>query len=185
MIANRILRAACTAAAASGLTAIGTSAQAPVGVAAAVPRASASADSLLNRLVGNWRMSGQVRGHPVQYTLVATRVLGDRYVELHMSDGMLPPKYEARVFIGADTVPGRVLVHWLDNFGAAFSVPAGNGYVVGDTIRFEFAYSDGPFRDTFVYQPAAETWMFRLESGDRAGAWRPFAEYDVRPIAPR
>jgi hypothetical protein len=140
-------------------------------------------EALLDRLVGNWQMVGQVRGRPVTYTLAARRVLSGRYVELHMTDVSQPPQYEARVFVGADTVPGHVLVHWLDSFGAAFSVPAATGQVVGDTLRFEFAYSTGPFRDTFVYRPTAGTWMIRLESGDSTGGWRLFAEYEVRPSA--
>jgi hypothetical protein len=128
-------------------------------------------------------MSGHVGRNPVAYTLSARRVLGGRYVELHMVDASTPPTYEARVFVGEDTIPGRVLVHWLDTFGAAFSVPAATGTLSGDTLRFEFAYSSGPFRDTFGFHPSTRRWTFRLESGTVAGAWRPFAEYEVRQSA--
>jgi hypothetical protein len=153
--------------------------------------AQAPADSLLERLTGDWHVVGQVGGRPANYTLVARRVLAERFVELHMTDVAQPPQYEARVFIGVDTVPGQVVVHWLDNFGGAFSVPAGKGSVVGDTLRFEFAYSTGPFRDTFVYHRAAGKWTFRLENSTSSGGWRPFAAYEVervpagRPPAPR
>jgi hypothetical protein len=146
--------------------------------------AQGAADSLLDRLVGEWRMTGQVRGKPAAYRLTATPVLDKRFIELHMVDTAHPPTYEARVFIGRDTIPGRVLVHWLDNTGAAFSVPAAAGTVRGDTLQFEFAYSDGPFRDTFVYRGPALGWRFRLESGDRHGGWQRFAEYDVTPARP-
>lgn len=163
--------------------ALGTALDVAPPAAAAQPPAGArpAADSLLDRLVGEWRMTGQVRGRSVTYALTARRVLADRYVELHMRDVARPPGYEARVFVGADTVPGRVLVHWLDSFGAAASVPHGTGRVVGDTLRFEFAYATGPFRDTFVHHGPGRGWTFRLESGDARGGWRPFAEYVVRP----
>jgi hypothetical protein len=139
--------------------------------------ASIAADRLLDRLVGDWRMVGQVRGKPVTYTLAARRVLDGRYVELHMTDVNRPAQYEARVFVGADTAPGRVLVHWLDSFGAAHSVPHASGAVDGDTLRFEFAYRSGPFRDTFVYDSAAQRWSFLLEAGDGQGGWQRFADY--------
>jgi hypothetical protein len=155
---------------------------AQVASAAAAPRSErVSAEDLLDRLVGDWSMVGQVRGRPVTYTVAARRVLAGRYVELHMTDVNQPPQYEARVFVGADTVPGRVLVHWLDSFGAAFSVPHAAGAIVGDTLQFEFAYRSGPFRDTFIYHGPGRGWTFRLEAGDGRGGWRLFAAYDVRP----
>jgi hypothetical protein len=154
-------------------------------LAVALPlRGQAVSDSLLERLVGEWRMTGQVRGKPAAYRLTATPVLDKRFIEMRMVDTAQPHGYEALVFIGRDTIPGRVLAHWLDNTGAAFSVPAAAGTVRGDTLQFEFAYSDGPFRDTFVYRGPALGWRFRLESGDRHGGWRLFAEYDVTPVRP-
>lgn len=142
------------------------------------------ADSLLNRLLGSWRMTGSVRGTAVQYRMTATRVLAGQFVELHMVDTARSPQYEARVFVGSDTASHRILVHWLDNFGAAFSVPHGIGAIRGDTLQFEIAYSDGPFRDTFVYRGLSRGWYFRLESGDGRGSWKLFAEYEVTRSAP-
>jgi hypothetical protein len=177
-----MLRVICIFFSLVGCMSVGSSsarAQAPREASAAAS-APVPADSLLDHLVGTWRMVGQVHGQPVRYALAVDRVLHGQYVELHMTDVNQPSRYEARVFVGADTVAGRVLVHWLDNFGAAFSVPAGSGSVAGDTLRFYIPYSTGPFRDTFIYDPATDAWIFRLESGDGSGAWRPFADYDVR-----
>ena len=151
-----------------------------VAPAAAQQPTPASMDSLLQKLVGNWRMAGMVRGRPAMYHLEATRVLQDRFVELHMQDAAVPPQYEARVFIGVDSASSRYLVHWLDSFGAAFSIPHAVGQAAGDTIQFTFAYADGPFRDTFVYDSRQDSWRFRLESGDSTGAWQLFADYLVQ-----
>jgi hypothetical protein len=137
-------------------------------------------DSLLGRLVGRWEMTGTVRGSPATYNLEAQRVLAQQFVELHMIDMAQPPAYEARVFLGVDSAARRYIVHWLDRFGAAYSIPHAVGEARGDTVRFTFAYADGPFRDTFVYDRRRDTWYFRLESGDSTGAWTLFAEYQVR-----
>ncbi len=142
---------------------------------------AASMDSLLGRLVGRWRMTGAVLGTPVVYRLEATRALQGRFVELHMTDVAQPPGYEARVFIGVDSARARYIAHWLDNFGAPYSIPHAIGTAEGDTIRLAFAYADGPFRDIFVYHRAAGTWHFRLESQDSTGTWKLFGKYDLAP----
>jgi hypothetical protein len=147
------------------------------------PNPTSATDSLLAHYVGHWRMAGEVRGHPVVYELRANPVLGGKYVELHMIDSVDTPSYEARVFIGADTTAGRIVVHWLDNTGAAFSVPPGYGVAAGDTVRFDLAYPTGTFRDTFIYRPAEDVWDMTLVSRDaRTGAWRPFAHYTARRV---
>jgi hypothetical protein len=137
-------------------------------------------DALLEHLVGRWRMTGTVRGRPATYTLDATRVLQRRFVELHMVDVKRPPEYEARVFIGVDSASGRYIAHWLDNFGAAYSIPHATGEARGDTLLLNFPYPSGAFRDTFVYDPRVNGWYFRLESADSTGGWHLFAEYRVR-----
>jgi hypothetical protein len=105
---------------------------------------------LLERFIGQWTMTGTVRKRPATYRLEGGWVLQRRFVELHMEDvEHTPPRYEARVFIGPDTVPGRLVGHWLDNFGAAFSVPPATGAAVGDSLTLDFPYRDGAFHDTF------------------------------------
>lgn len=147
----------------------------PVPVAAQRP----SPDSLLAHLTGHWIMRGTVRGQAETYTMEGAWILAGKFVELHMVDATHPPAYEARVFVGADTAAGRLIVHWLDAFGAAYSVPAATGMIHGDTLDFTFQYSTGPFRDLFIYRPATRSWYFRLEDTDSAGHPRLFGEYAV------
>ena len=146
------------------------------------PAAPTPTAALLARLAGQWEMRGSVHGRPAMYRVSAQPTLGAKYIELHMRDTSPKAPYEARVFIGPDTVAGAVIVHWLDNTGAAFSIPAGAGTVVADTLRFEFAYSNGPFRDRLVYRAATRDWEVRLESGDGKGGWRLFGEYVMVPL---
>jgi hypothetical protein len=141
---------------------------------------TSSMEALLDHLVGQWRMTGSVRGQPVTYTLNARRVLQNRFVELHMLDVNQPPAYEARVFIGVDSINGQYIAHWLDRFGAAYSIPHATGTARGDTLVLTFPYRSGSFRDTFVYNARADSWFFRLEAADSTAGWRLFAEYQVR-----
>jgi hypothetical protein len=143
----------------------------------AQPAPTIRAVTVLDNFVGTWTMSGTARGKPVAYDLEAKRILDGRYVELHMTDVQRPPKYEARVFIGEDTVANHIIVHWLDSFGAAYSIPHGTGTISGDTLIFHVPYSDGDFRDTFVYHRENRTWSFLLESSDGHGGWKLFAQF--------
>jgi hypothetical protein len=137
---------------------------------------------LLDRLVGRWTVRGVVGSQPAQYQMDGTWTLQHRYVELHMQDVKhRPPEYEARVFIGADTVPGHVLAHWMDIFGAAYSVPPATGLVHGDSLLLDFPYPTGTFHDSFVLDRAHKTWKIRLDAADGKGGWKRFAEYQATP----
>jgi hypothetical protein len=136
------------------------------------------APPLLQRLVGRWIMKGKVGPKPVTYRLDAAWTLQRAFVELHMVDAEhTPPGYEARVFVGPDTLPDRLVTHWLDNTGAAFSVPAGTGEIHGDTLALDFPYPAGAFHDTFVLDRSRNVWTIQLDAADRKEGWRRFAEY--------
>jgi hypothetical protein len=136
--------------------------------------------SLLKLLDGEWLMKGDVLGKPVTYLLVAGPTLQARFTELHMRDLAEPPQYEARVFLGVDAESSDLIAHWMDSFGARYSIPHGTGRIDGSTLQFTFPYPDGPFRDTFEFDPRNSTWHFRIEAGQPDGSWKHFARYDVR-----
>jgi hypothetical protein len=167
------MRSALAAAVFTCMTSVGAHGQAP---------AAAPANPTLQKLVGHWKMTGQVMGRPATYDLVARRILDSRYVELHMKDVARPPAYEAIVTIGEDTLATKVLVHWIDSFGAAYSVPAGSGAASGDSLEFQIPYPYGAFRDTFVFSPKSGSWEFRIESSDGHGGWKLFANYFVTSV---
>jgi hypothetical protein len=106
-------------------------------------------DALLDHLVGRWQMRGIIRGKPVEYRMEARRVLQSRFVELHMEDTARHPAYEGRAIIGADSIGQRSVAHWLDNFGAGYSIPHATGEARGDTLLLLFPYPTGNLRDTF------------------------------------
>lgn len=133
----------------------------------------------LKALDGNWVMSGDVMGKPVTYRLVAGPTLQGTFTELHMSDIQVPSQYEARVFIGYDADSKKVIAHWMDSFGAKYSIPHGTGRVTGNSVQFTIPYESGSFRDTFTYNPASKTWLFVLEAAQPDGTWKHFARYSV------
>src|SRR5689334_20707344 len=125
---------------------VGSCLAAPLSAQAAAPAAP-----LLDRLVGHWTMEGTVREKPARYRLDATWTLQHRFVELHMRDAEhTPTQYEARVFVGPDTLRDHVVAHWLDNTGAAYSVPPATGQIQGDSLTLDFPYPEGAFHDVFV-----------------------------------
>lgn len=135
----------------------------------------APTDSMLERLVGTWMMFGQVQGDSVTYRLTVQRQLQGRFVSLHMVDVAEPPQYEARVTIGADTTPKRIIVHWLDSFGAAYSVPAGYGTAQGDSLVFTIAYPGSTFRNVITANTDS-TWRQTIDAQTPQG-WTNFASY--------
>lgn len=134
--------------------------------------------TLLKALDGKWTMVGDVMGKPVKYDMEASSTLQGAFTEVHMNDVQVPSQYEARVFIGVDK-DGQVIAHWLDSFGAKYSVPHGTGQIAGNTIVFSIPYPSGQFRDTLTYEPKKETWTLVIERAKPDGTWEHFAKYEI------
>lgn len=136
--------------------------------------------AVLKALDGEWVMSGDVMGEPVTYRMVAGPTLQGAFTEIHMNDVQVPSQYEARVLVGYDAESETVITHWMDSFGAKYSIPHGTGTVSESTIEFTIPYEKGAFRDTFTYNPETDTWLFVLEVAQPEGKWKHFARYAVR-----
>jgi hypothetical protein len=136
-------------------------------------------NSFLDRLQGSWMMSGTLGGKPVRYRADGQRVLQGGFIKLHMIDAASPPRYEADVFIGFDPNAHDYIAHWLDRFGAAGARVVAQGKRVGEQLVITFPYADGPFRDTFTWQPSTKSWTLLLESQAADGSWSTFASYTL------
>ncbi|MEI6669723.1 MAG: DUF1579 family protein [Acidobacteriota bacterium] len=136
-------------------------------------------DPLLQNLVGSWTVARKIRGTVEGNTLEAEWVLQHQFVQLHMKDVAKPPQYEALVLIGFDSSTQRYVAHWCDNFGAQYS-GVGYGTRRGNVIEFVFNYADGPFHNTFSWDPATRTWKCLLENEGKDGKRTFFAEDTVR-----
>lgn len=131
-------------------------------------------DPFLATLEGRWDIARQIRGTEVRNTMSAAWVLNHQFLRLHMKDVKEPPAYEAIVLVGYVHATKEYVAHWTDTFGGRFSA-VGRGRRTGDSIELRFEYPDGPFYNTFTWQPERKGWVMRLESQDATGARKPFA----------
>jgi len=138
-------------------------------------------DELLDNLAGDWKLTRKIRGQVVQNTVKAEWVLNHQFLLVHMKDVATPPQYEAMVFVGYDNAGERYVAHWIDVFGGRFSETLGYGKRTGNSIKFVFEYPDGPFNNTFTWNPETKNWVFLMESKDKNGKWNTFAEDSLTP----
>ena len=148
-----------------------------VGLAPA-SHAQEAPNAVLDRLVGDWVMAGDVRGKPVTYRLHTQRVLKGAWVRLDMVDGQAPPDYEASLYIGYDSKAGDFVAHWLDQFGAAGARVVATGRLAEGRLVLDFPYAEGAFRDTFSFA-GPDAWSLVIEGQEKDGGWSPFARYAV------
>src|SRR5882757_7033527 len=109
-------------------------------------------------------MAGSMGGKPVRYRAEGQRVLQDGFLRLHIIDLSSPPRYEAEVFIGFDHKANDYIAHWLDRFGAAGARVVARGSREGQRLVMVFPYTEGAFRDTFIWRPTTQSWSLHLES---------------------
>lgn len=137
-------------------------------------------DDLLNNLAGDWKLTRKIRGQSVENTVTAEWVLNHQFLLVHMRDVSSPPNYEAMVFIGYDNASERYVAHWIDVFGGRVSETLGYGKRTGNAIKFVFEYPDGPFNNTFTWNPETKKWTFLGQQKNQAGKWAVFAEDTLR-----
>ena len=136
-------------------------------------------DAFIDKLVGEWRLVREIRGREVENTVSADWVLNHQFLRIHMKDVADPPAYEALVYIGYQHAGERYVVHWLDVYGGKFSA-IGYGKRTGDSIAFVFQYDDGPFYNTFKWDPRTESWTFTMETTGKDGKRELFAVDTLR-----
>ncbi|HJP86167.1 MAG TPA: hypothetical protein VJ852_09270 [Gemmatimonadaceae bacterium] len=133
-------------------------------------------DSLLEQLVGHWQVNRVIRGASAGSTVDASWVLNHQFVQFHyLPDRASKQPYEAIVYIGYDNMSDRYVVHWLDIFGGRVSETMGFGSRTPDGMRFVFEYPDGPFTNTFTFDPASRGWNLLLRQKNARGQWTTFA----------
>jgi hypothetical protein len=136
-------------------------------------------DDLLDNLQGHWTLKGTIAGHPGDAELEADWVLNHQFLKAHeKGTTAIPgrPPYEAEVYIGYDNASERYLAHWIDIYGGRFSETLGFGTRSGNSIKFVFEYPDGPFHNTFAWNPDSRTWRFLLEQKTNVGKWSVFSD---------
>lgn len=108
-------------------------------------------DTLLDKLTGCWIATGNVSMDKVVYNFSVQWVLNHQFLEMTFADTANKPEYTAKVLIGYDCKLEKYVVHWLDNFGGAFSETLGYGTKKNQSIEISFEYPMGQLLNTFSY----------------------------------
>ena len=142
---------------------------------------------LLDRMVGEWVMTGPIAGEQVTHDVNAGWILGRRYVRLHElareQDENGDPAYEAWIDIAWDPENAEYVVMWLDNTETTNFEEEGVGHGTpdGDRIPFVWRLADGSgIRNTFAYDRADDTWTWTIENVGGSGQSAPFASLLLR-----
>ena len=137
-------------------------------------------DAFLDKLVGEWQLTGVVAGDSVENTLEAKWVLNHQFLQLHYRDVNVPSQYEALVYIGFNHAKQRYVVHWLDVFGGGYSETLGFGRRDKQSVTFVFESPEGLLHNTFQWLPEQKGWRLVIKQQDKSGAWQVFAVQEMR-----
>ena len=134
---------------------------------------------LLNKLVGNWVLRGELAGKQTVHDVHASWVLNHRYVRLDEVSRDVDDRgrsaYEASVFIGWEPRSRTYTCIWLDSTAVA----AGGGSCVAEPMpnQLAFLFTDKAgtviFANTFVYEPGKDQWHWLLDEVSK-GQQTPF-----------
>ncbi len=136
-----------------------------------------ASDPYLQALVGDWHIHRTFADKVVANEMDVRPVLEGSFIQLHMISPDPNDPYEAIVLVGFDADAAEYVAHWCDSFGPAYST-VGRGKRVANTVEFRFEYPSGPFFNTWVHDPAADSWTFTGES-QRPDATRSFFAKDL------
>ncbi len=100
-----------------------------------------------------------------------------------MNDVQVPSQYEARIFIGFDSDSNQIIAHWMDSFGAQYSIPHGTGTISENVIEFIVPYPSSSFKDKFAYSPEDDSWTLEITAHQPDGTWKQFASYSFKRAA--
>ena len=144
-------------------------------------------DFVLDKLEGEWVMTGTVASEEVTHDVYVDRILKRQYVRIHElsreKDADGEPAYEAWIHIAWDKEKDEYVVMWLDNTAATNFAPegVGHGKPDGDRIPFIWKSADGSgIHNTFKYDHASETWTWEIDNVDASKKASPFARLTLK-----
>jgi hypothetical protein len=136
-------------------------------------------NGLVRNLEGSWKLGGKVGSRDAHHDVEAEWVLNRQFLCIREKTSADAPaserRYDAIWYLGYDAVSERYVLHLMDTFGARFSETLGYGTRDGNQIRFVFEYPDGPFDNTYVWNPEEKSRQWLMEQKDKDGKWVPFA----------
>jgi hypothetical protein len=143
-------------------------------------------DDLADHLAGTWKIEGHVMGQEAHHEVRAEWILNHQFLRIHEKTAPGAPAserpYEAIWFLGYDSTSERYVLHLMDIFGARYSETLGYGTRDGNEIRFVFEYPDGPFHNTYRWDPEKNTWEWLMRQKEN-GKWSEFADLHLTRAA--
>lgn len=135
-------------------------------------------DPLLNKMTGQWLITGTILGRQVTHAYEGEWVIQNKYLRFHeVSVATTPggsPEYEAIVFVGFDRPNDRYVCFWFDNTGVAGPGSGGVALRAGNALPFVFKSPQGEFHNTMTYDAESDVWRWAMDSVD-GGKTEPFA----------
>jgi hypothetical protein len=135
-------------------------------------------DALMDRLVGDWVLSGTINGHATTHDIRAEWVLNHQYVRIHETSRETnaggEPAYDAFVFIGWNAGIKQYSCAWLDVYGSISAESIAYADPSGDKLAFLFKAPDGDFHTTFAYDEKTNSWEMKMDS-EAKGRLEPYA----------
>ena len=137
-------------------------------------------DDLVSHLTGKWKLEGDVMGKAAHHDVSVDWVLNRQFLRIEENTSANAPaserRYDSIWYLGYDSISERFVLHLMDTFGARFSETLGYGIPDGDQIRFVFEYPDGPFHNTYRWNPKENSWQWLMEQKNKDGKWQQFAD---------
>jgi hypothetical protein len=140
----------------------------------------------MDRMVGEWVMTGTIAGEQVTHDVHADWILDRRYVRIHEvsrerdENGKLA--YEAWIDVAWDAKNAEYVVMWLDNTETTNFAEegVGHGKPDGDRIPFVWRLADGSgIRNTFAYDRDGDTWSWSIDNVNDSGSSGAFARLSL------
>jgi hypothetical protein len=156
-------------------------------LAFAANAATQNPDSILDKMLGTWIMTGTVDNEKVTHDVHVDRILKGQYLRIHEvareKDAVGDPAYEAWIHIAWDKANSEYVVMWLDNTAITNFSPegVGHGKPDGDQISFKWKSADeSGIRNTFAYKRASDKWFWTIDNVDAAGRTSRFATLELK-----
>lgn len=148
--------------------------------ASAQDQATKAAEALMDKMTGQWVITGTIRNKATTHDVEVDWVLKRQYIRIHEvsrdKDGGIG--YEAWVYLVWDAKKGEYAVLWLDNTAATNFAPEGIGHAKPDGDRIPIVIKDGDgsgIHTTFAYDREKDSWSWAIDNVDKSGKASPFA----------
>jgi hypothetical protein len=138
-------------------------------------------ETLLDRLPGNWVLSGKLAGQETTHDIAADWALNRGYLRIHEISREKAPSgtafYEAIIFISYNAKTDDYTCLWLDSTSNEGLVAEGFGHAKRSANSLPFVFRDAngqvSFENTFVYDPTSDSWKWIMDNV-AAGKRKPF-----------